>query len=80
MVDGNYMSSNKFARFFEVVGEMPLYLFIMVACAVIVSKCFEIKIIKVCLVRWNQEACDDCRNHGNDHHCVFSDETAESPV
>lgn len=43
MIDGNYMSSNKFARFFEVVGEMPLYLFIMVACAIIVSKCLEIK-------------------------------------
>ena len=43
MVNGDYMSSNKFGRFFEVVGEMPLYLFIMLACAVIVSKCFEIK-------------------------------------
>ena len=43
MVDGKYMSTNKFARFFEVVGEMPLYLFIMVACSIIVTKCFEIK-------------------------------------
>lgn len=43
MVNGNYMSSNVFARIFEVGGEMPLYLFIMVACSILIVKFFDIK-------------------------------------
>ena len=34
--NGNYFSTNVFARIFEVVGEMPLYLFVIIASAIII--------------------------------------------
>lgn len=43
LVDGNYLSTNKFAIFFEIVGEMPLYVFVMFACAVLFVNFFNIK-------------------------------------
>lgn len=36
MHDGEYFSSNVFGRIFEVIGEMPLYLFVIVAALMIV--------------------------------------------
>ena len=36
MHDGEYFSSNIFGRIFEVIGEMPLYLFVIIACLSIV--------------------------------------------
>lgn len=35
--DGQYFSNNIFGRVFEVIGEMPLYLFIMLASAIIIT-------------------------------------------
>lgn len=43
LINGNFYSVNKFARFFEVVGEMPLYLFVMFACAILIVNFFNLK-------------------------------------
>ncbi len=41
--NGNYFSSNLFGRIFEVIGEMPLYLFLMSAFAILLVNCKNIQ-------------------------------------
>ena len=41
--DGNYMSTNVFGLIFEVIGEMPLYLMLSIAGAILFSNCDDIK-------------------------------------
>ena len=41
--NGQFYSTNTFGRIFEVIGEMPLYLFIVVACSILVVNCSKIK-------------------------------------
>lgn len=50
--DGNYYSSNEFARIFEVIGEMPLYFFVVFAGSVIIVKVKSItnKKLKIFLI------------------------------
>ncbi len=43
LTNGHYFSSNLFGRIFEVIGEMPLYLFLMIACAILFTNCKKIK-------------------------------------
>lgn len=40
--NGNYFSNNIFGRIFEVIGEMPLYLFLMFAMSILVVNCDKI--------------------------------------
>ena len=41
--NGNYMSTNIFGLIFEVIGEMPLYLMLSIAGAILFSNCDDIK-------------------------------------
>jgi membrane-associated phospholipid phosphatase len=41
--NGQFYSTNTFGRIFEVIGEMPLYLFIVGACSILVVNCSKIK-------------------------------------
>lgn len=43
MHDGQYFSSNVFGRIFEVIGEMPLYLFVIVASVIVVINLEKMK-------------------------------------
>ena len=43
MHDGQYFSSNIFGRIFEVIGEMPLYLFVIVASVIVVINLEKMK-------------------------------------
>lgn len=45
--NGNYFSTNVFARIFEVIGEMPLYLFVIIASTIIFLKVEKIENKKI---------------------------------
>ena len=50
--NGEFYSTNIFGRIFEVIGEMPLYLFIVVACSIVIVNVTKLnnKIIKISLI------------------------------
>lgn len=43
LINGNYVSTNLFGRIFKVIGEIPLYLFLLVAAAIIFTASFKIE-------------------------------------